>query len=136
MQKAIDEKEGKKPKRNISHEEDNIQEAFFSTARMIFPKLDKLLFAVPNGGKRDKKEAARFKRQGVVPGVSDILCLVSNNTHTMLCLETKTEEGTQSEEQIKFQKQIEAAGGLYLIYRNAAEGIELLKEYLSTTNYR
>lgn len=136
IQKSIDEKEGKKPKRNVSHEEDNIQEAFFNTARMIFPKLDKLLFAVPNGGKRDKKEAARFKRQGVVPGVSDILCLVSNNTYTMLCLETKTEEGTQSDEQIKFQKQIEAAGGLYLIYRNAAEGIELLTKYLKTTNYK
>lgn len=136
IQKAMDEKQGNKPKRNVSHQEDNIQEAFFNTARMIFPKLDKLLFAVPNGGKRDKKEAVRLKKQGVVTGIADILCLVSNNTHTMLCLETKIESGKQSVEQIQFQKQVEDAGGLYLIYRNAAEGIEILKKYLKTTKYK
>jgi len=130
IQNEIDEKEGNKPKRNVSHEEDNIQEAFFNTARMIFPKLNKLLFAVPNGGKRDKKEAARFKRQGVVPGISDIICLVPNKEYHFLCLETKTEKGVLSEDQIKFQKQIGASGGLYLVFRSAAEGIELLTKYL------
>lgn len=118
------------------HEEDDIQEAFFDTARIIFPKLGKLLIAIPNGGKRDIREAARLKKQGVTPGASDILCLVPNDKYNYLCLETKTETGTQSAEQKEFQKQVEAAGGLYLIYRSAAAGIEILKDYLSTTKYK
>ncbi len=118
------------------HEEDDIQEAFFNAARVMFPQLDKLLFAVPNGGKRNYPEAVRLKRQGVKRGTSDILCLVPNKKYNLLCLETKTETGTQSEEQKIFQKQVEAAGGLYLIYRSAAAGIEILKEYLSKTKYK
>lgn len=118
------------------HEEDDIQEAFFNSARVIFPKLDKLLFAVPNGGKRNYPEAVRLKRQGVKRGPADILCLVPNDKYSFLCLETKTETGTQSDGQKEFQKQVEAAGGLYLVYRSAASGIELLKDYLSTTKYK
>lgn len=118
------------------HIEDDIQEAFVNTARMVFPKLGKLLFAVPNGGKRNKFEAARLQKQGVVPGVSDIICLVPNKEHKFLCMETKTEEGTQSDEQIQFQKEVEIVGGLYIVFRSAAEGIEILKNYLSKTKYK
>lgn len=125
-------KERTKPK----HEEDDIQEAFFNAARLAFPKLGKLLFAIPNGGKRNAREAARFKRQGVVRGVSDIICLVPNGQYPFLCIETKTEDGTQSDHQIIFQQESEQAGGLYLIFRSAAEGIEILKSYLATTNYK
>ncbi|MDR0825062.1 MAG: VRR-NUC domain-containing protein [Prevotella sp.] len=118
------------------HIEDAIQEAFFNTARMIFPKLGKLLFAVPNGGKRDKREAERMKKQGVVPGVSDIICLVPNKEYKFLCLETKTETNDQSDHQIQFQKEVEIVGGLYIVFRSAAEGIELLTKYLKTTKYK
>ncbi|MFV0326904.1 MAG: VRR-NUC domain-containing protein [Bacteroides xylanisolvens] len=125
-----------KQKKSHGHEEDDIQEAFFNSARVIFPKLDKLLFAVPNGGKRNYPEAVRLKRQGVKRGPADILCLVPNDKYSFLCLETKTETGTQLKDQIEFQRQVEAAGGLYLVYRSAASGIELLKEYLSTSKYK
>lgn len=128
--------DAEKQRKAPGHEEDDIQEAFFVTARLIFPKLGKLLIAIPNGGKRDIREAARLKKQGVTPGASYILCLVTNKRYSFLCLETKTETGTQSDEQKDFQKQVEAAGGLYLIYRSAASGIELLKNYLSTTRYK
>lgn len=123
-------------RKSHAHEEDDIQQAFFNAARVMFPKLDKLLFAVPNGGKRNYPEAVRLKKQGVKRGPSDILCLVPNDKYNYLCLETKTDAGTQSEDQKEFQKQVEAAGGLYLIYRSAADGIELLKNYLSTTKYK
>lgn len=35
-------------------------------------KLLDYLYAIPNGGKRNAREAARFKRQGVKAGVSDL----------------------------------------------------------------
>jgi hypothetical protein len=118
------------------HIEDDIQEEFFRIARVVFPKLGKLLFACPNGGKRNKPEAARFKRQGVVPGVADILCLVPNGQYSYLCLEAKTKTNSQSGEQIKFQQETENAGGLYIVFRSATEGIGILKNYLSSTKYK
>lgn len=36
-----------------------------------FPELS-LIFHIPNGGKRNAREAARFKRMGVKPGVPDL----------------------------------------------------------------
>lgn len=134
--KCLIEAENNKQPKSHRHEEDDIQEAFFNSARVIFPKLGKRLFAVPNGGKRDKKEAARLKKQGATPGVSDIICLVPNDAYPFLCLETKTPSGTQSPEQKQFQKDVEAAGGLYLLFRSAAEGVEILKEYLQTAKYK
>ena len=128
--------DAEKQTKSISHEEDDMQECFFSSARVIFPKLDKLLFAVPNGGKRNYPEAVRLKRQGVKKGVADIICLVPNERYSFLCMETKTDTGTQLKDQVEFQKQVEAAGGLYMIYRSAAMGIEILKDYLSTTKYK
>lgn len=131
-----DQKEGTKTIRYNQHLEDDIQEAFFSAARVAFPKLGKLLFAVPNGGKRDKKEAIRLQRQGVVPGVSDILCLIPNEKYSYLCLETKTSTNNQSDHQTSFEIQSVMAGGLYKVFRSAAEGIEILKEYLKSTEYK
>lgn len=128
---AADEaKERKKPR----HIEDDIQEAFFRAARTIFPTLGKRLFACPNGGKRDGREAKRLAKQGVIPGVSDIICLVPNKQHPFLCLEAKTDAGDQSKHQKQFQKEVEEVGGLYVVFRSAAEGIEVLKEYLETSN--
>ncbi len=61
------------------HIEDLHQETLFSWANWQRVQLDdgsviKLsdaLYAIPNGGKRNQREAARLKRQGVKAGVSD-----------------------------------------------------------------
>ncbi|WP_080902932.1 VRR-NUC domain-containing protein [Parabacteroides sp. Marseille-P3160] len=120
-----------KGKRHIGHEEDDIQKAFFRTARTLFPRLGRLLFAVPNGGKRDRIEAARMIGLGVKAGVADIICLLPSDGYTCLCLETKTPTGTQSDAQREFQEQIERVGGKYILFRSAAEGIQVLERYLN-----
>lgn len=130
----IQKKDGEKPKKKNKHEEDDIQESFFQSVRTVFPYLDKLIFAVPNGGSRNVIEAKRLKKQGVMPGVADILCLVPNGEFKFLCMETKIQKGKQSDDQKVFQKQTEQAGGRYIIFRSAAEGIKILQEYLKTAN--
>lgn len=35
-----------------------------------------MLFAVPNGGKRDTKTGARMKYEGAVRGVADLILLI------------------------------------------------------------
>lgn len=122
-----------KQRKPPNHEEDDIQGAFFDAARTVFPQLGKLLFAVPNGGKRPAREAKRFQRQGVTRGVADILCLVPNEKYPFLCLETKARKGDQFDHQRQFQKEVEAIGGLYVVFRSAAEGIEILKDYLKSS---
>lgn len=57
----------------------------------IHPELS-MLYAVPNGGRRDKAEAAHLKRQGVRAGVPD-LCLAGqkvNITAYILSLKSAT----------------------------------------------
>lgn len=54
------------------HPESELQIACVEWARMQYPILNKLLFAIPNGGKRNKVEAAIMKAEGVTPGVADL----------------------------------------------------------------
>ena len=86
--------------------------------RFQFPKMAKLLIAVPNGGSRDVREAQNLKIQGVVAGVSDLILLTPKNGFGCLCIEMKTETGRQSELQTQWQKETEKSGNKYVLCRN------------------
>lgn len=49
------------------------QEGIMHWLSRQYPQLFEVTYHVPNGGHRIKSEAARFKRQGVKAGVSDIV---------------------------------------------------------------
>lgn len=129
----IEKKDAKdaKKKRTISHEEADIQSEFFNRVKLFFPQIpDKLLFAVPNGGSRNKLEAINLKHQGVKSGVADVILLIPKGGFASLCLEFKTKTGKQSPEQKEFQKQAENCGSKYVIVRSVKEAIEEMKIYL------
>lgn len=114
-----------KKKRVVKHEEADIQTEFFDKVFKVFPTLPrKLLFAVPNGGSRNKIEAANMKKQGVTPGVADVILLIPKKGYASLCLEFKTATGRQSDEQKEFQKQAEMCRSKYAIVRSAMEVIQ------------
>lgn len=118
-------------KKKHGNEEAMIQEEFFQKVPLFFPALpDKLLFAVPNGGSRNKIEAANLKRQGVKRGVADVILQVPKKGYACLCLEFKTSKGSQSDDQIEYQRQIESAGGKYVVVRSAEQGIRVMQNYL------
>lgn len=54
--------------------EDQIQTSVVNWARWVLPPSWRV-FAIPNGGLRNKITAARMKRTGVMPGVFDI-CII------------------------------------------------------------
>lgn len=90
------------------------------------PHLRKRLFCIHNNPK-DKREGAILKALGLVAGVSDMMYL--REGLPPLCLEFKTETGTQQREQKEWQAVAEATGAEYRIVRNmdefcAAIGIE------------
>lgn len=67
-------------------------------------------FHPPNGGWRDKRTAARFKGEGVKPGVSDIIMIFPPNGHVAVA-ELKSATGQVSVLQRIFMEGIEMTGG-------------------------
>lgn len=121
-----------KKKRVAKHEEADIQTEFFKQVPAFFPKLpSKLLFAVPNGGSRNKIEAANLKRQGATAGVADVICLIPKKGFASLCLEFKTKIGRQSDEQKEFQRQAECCKSKYVVVRSVEDAIKELQKYLT-----
>ena len=95
------------------------------------PFLDKLLFSVPNGGKRSKGVAGKLKAEGVRSGVADIVLLHPAREFSYLCIEMKFGTNKQSPEQIKFEDRVDAVGGLYQVCYSSADALKLLHWYLS-----
>ena len=95
-----------------------------------YPKLKKLLFAVPNGGSRNVIEASNLKAQGVVPGVSDLILLVPASGFSSLCIEMKAAKNTQTNLQREFQKAAESAGNKYVVCRSFDQFREEITMYL------
>ena len=116
--------------------------------RAQYPKLEPLLFAVPNGGFRNKATAGKMKAEGVRAGVSDLLLLVPNKIFHGLCLETKIlrefydgngkfqrKKSYQEPEQKEWQAAVEQQGYMYVVYRTLDEFMHIVDNYLSTTIY-
>lgn len=111
--------------------EAEIQAACVRWFRYQFPKMAKLLIAVPNGGSRDAREAVNLKIQGVVAGVSDLLLLTPRKGYGCLCIEMKTEKGRQSESQVEWQKEAETSGNKYVLCRNFDQFRDEVLSYLN-----
>ena len=79
-----------------------------------------LVFAVPNGGSRNIREAANLKRSGVLAGAPD---LVVAKDGQVWFLEIKTQTGRQSPAQKEFQAVCESEGLVYLVISDFA-GLE------------
>ncbi|GGH14590.1 hypothetical protein GCM10007036_14010 [Alsobacter metallidurans] len=82
--------------------EDAIQIAIVTYLRMVLPRVAKV-FHVPNGGKRNKSEAAKLKAMGVLPGVPDILIMVPPGR--LYLAEVKSGKGTLEPEQQEFARE-------------------------------
>lgn len=74
-----------------------------------------IIFAVPNGGTRNKLEAIKLKATGLIPGVSDLIVLLPSKC---LFVEVKTEIGKQSDVQKIFQSKVNALGFDYHLVRS------------------
>lgn len=110
--------------------ESNLQKNCVRWFRAQFPKYAPLLFAVPNGAKRDRITASILKAEGVVAGVSDLILLVQTESHPFLCIEMKYGTNKQTELQIKWQKDVESQGGKYVVCRELEQFMDVINDYL------
>ena len=98
------------------------------------PELQGRLFAVPNGGRRDRATGAMLKAEGVVAGVADLILLKPNNTHGALLIEMKTAENNsrQSEAQRKWQKCVTSYDEYkYVVTRSFEAFVDAVETYLN-----
>lgn len=110
--------------------ETNLQSNCVTWFDLQYPKLSPLLFAVPNGGSRNKIEAVNLKKQGVKPGVADLILLFPRKGHGALLIEMKYGKGRQRDSQKKWQRVAETAGYRYVICRTLEEFMGEVNNYL------
>lgn len=115
----------------IPHEA-NEQEALFDWARLMrgkYPELD-LLYHIPNGGSRNRLEAANLKRQGVKAGVPDLCLPVARGKYHGLYIEMKYGKNKTSENQNIWLKALAAQGYAAAVCYGWQEAQELITKYL------
>lgn len=84
------------------------QEAFFRWAS-FYPEL-RYMYAVPNGGSRNKLEAVSLKRQGVKAGVPDICLPLPKGKYHGLYIEMKYGKNTASDMQKEYIDYLNSVG--------------------------
>ena len=122
-------------RKHPADEEHRIQCACVRWFNVQYPKHHGRLFAVPNGGRRDATTAAKLKAEGVVPGVADLVLLMSNRDYGALLIEMKTPKGRQSDSQKKWEKTVCAdAEYKYVVCRSLDDFIREVDSYLRNDN--
>lgn len=104
----------------------------FSWARLAagrFPEL-KFMFHIPNGGGRNKIEAANLKRQGVKAGVPDICLPVSRNGYHGLWIELKVGKNRTTEHQDEYISFLSAQGYDVAVCYGMEDAAKKIVEYL------
>lgn len=105
--------------------EDALQKALVEYLDWALPD-DAVVFAVPNGGKRHVREAARLKGLGVRAGVPD-LCIVWRGT--ALFLELKAGRGVLSQEQRAMIAKLEYCGASVWVVRAVEQAALVLRDH-------
>ena len=119
-----------KTKLKPRNEEHRLQCACVKWFRYQYPKFAKLLYAIPNGSRRDAITGKLLKDEGVIRGVSDLNFDVPNRFYHGLRIEMKTPSGTQSKEQKEFQQEVERQGFKYIICRSLNDFVRELTIYI------
>jgi hypothetical protein len=112
--------------------EDLLQKSCIKWFRLQYAALSKMLLAVPNGGKRNVREAAKLKSMGVTAGVSDLILLVQRHGYGSLCIELKNgKKGRQSQAQHEWELNAITYVNKYVIWRSVDEFMKEVNEYLN-----
>jgi hypothetical protein len=96
--------------------EDYEQASFFSRLQWLRPNLVEFVAAVANGGKRDKRTAARLKRTGVRRGFPDVVVMLPRQGAHALLIEFKRQGITQADDE---------QHALHALYRAQGYRVEL-----------
>ena len=93
-----------------------------------------LVFAVPNGGKKPVATRIRHMKDGLLPGVSDVLvmCPSGDGVYHGACLELKTAKGRLSQSQELFLKRAHENGMFTMVIRSFDDFVKALEGYFGS----
>lgn len=97
--------------------------------RAEYPEVD-LMFHIPNGGSRNKLEAANLKRQGVKAGVPDLFLPVSRGGYHGLFIELKYGKNKPTEKQTEWLKNLNEQGYAVAVCYGCEEASKKILKYL------
>ena len=99
--------------------------------RYTLPELD-MLYAIPNGGRRDAITGAQLKAEGVKRGVPDLCLPVARGGFHGLYIELKRRTGgVVSEHQQQWIEQLRSQGYKAEVAHGASEAIQIIEQYLN-----
>jgi hypothetical protein len=116
--------------------EEHEQIVFMTRVRFLYPLLANNVMAIPNGGWRNKKQAALLKRAGVLRGAPDVLVAlvrqVDGAKYPGLFIEMKKVVGGKVEPDQKIVHQaLRSAGYKVEVARGADMAWEIFEEYVN-----
>lgn len=96
-----------------------------------------LLYATPNGGSRNRIEAAHLREEGVTAGIPDLTLAVAAGGWHGLYIELKNGKAyTTSQAQKDAMQRLTEAGYLCVVVRSIEEFIKTIRDYLAGKNTR
>lgn len=117
----------------IQHEAIEQQKLFNWTifAQGRYPEL-RLLYHIPNGGSRNKMEAANLKRQGVKAGVPDLCLPVACGAYHGLYIELKYGDNTTTDKQDGWIAALRQQGYCAVVCYGWEQAQRALEQYLKS----
>ncbi len=112
----------------MKHEEDDNQKALFDWAAHISAL--RWMYAIPNGGKRNIREATRLKQQGLKAGVWDIHLPVVTMEYPGLYIEMKAGKNKLTELQSEFGQHLNQQGYAHHVCYSWIDAKDIIIEYL------
>lgn len=113
----------------MNNAESRLQQACVRWVRYQYPDL--VVYAIPNGGKRNAVTGAILKAEGVLAGVADLFVARACGGWHGLYVEMKTERGRQSESQKAFERAVVGEGYRYAVCRSFEDFERVVRGYLA-----
>ena len=113
----------------MNHLESEHQRAYFEWARLHFDA--RSAFAIPNGGRRNPREAARLKAEGVTAGVLDVFLPKARGGCHGLWLEFKAGKSSPTIVQAERADALVRDGYAVAVVYSSGAGVEATQHYLA-----
>ena len=121
------------PKKKHGNEESAMQCAlikWWAVACKAYGIPERLLFSIPNGGRRDPLAMIFLKREGLRPGVCDLFLAMPGHNSAGLFVEMKTATGNVSAEQEQFIADVRKFGYRAEVCLSMAEARNVICSYI------
>lgn len=115
----------------MQHPEDRLHISCVRYFAYAHPELALLLHHSPNGGKRNAREAARFKAMGTRAGFPDLALLVARGGYHGAFFELKAPKGVLSAHQKAYIEALREQGYYVAIVRSIDDFINETENYLN-----